>query len=565
MNPHRPYGRQAGCPAGRNDRRGLSLAVVAIYAACNIACSSGTGAPAGSSGPVLAPPDGLGLQPVLTPDFSAMGASVAEQMQDRYASLTGAVADGDATPARLASAYGEMGNLLLAARETGMAEAYYVNAQTLAPGDRRWSHLLGHVYRNQGPLAKAVPALEHALQLDPSGLATLVRLGDVHLARGQPAEAAPLFARALTLDPNSAAAWFGAGRAALALGAPTEAVRALQEALAREPGATAIHYPLAMAYRRLGDVEQAQAHLALQGGIEPRPFDPLVSEIEGQLKSAVMLDFRGEEALAAGNWAAAADYFDEALALSPDSPSLRHRLGTALWRMGDARGSEQQFERIIQTAPEYTEAYFNLAMLMAQSGRRDEAIAQLTTAVALKPGHFAARGALAAILGRAGRADEALTQYATALEMAPLHAPAALGYAMTLVLMKRYAEARDRLVDGMRTFPEDPGFTRALARLLAAAPDEGVHDAARALTLAESLLDQQQHSFAERLAVGETYAMALAGSGQYAVATAVQRDVRDTAEQTGESEEVIRRLTFNLTLYERGDPSRTPWTPAELP
>jgi len=78
-----------------------------------------------------------------------------------------------------------------------------------------------------------------------------------------------------------------------------------------------------------------------------------------------MLDSLGGQSLAAGNWATAADYFERALKLSPDSPSLRHRLATALFRMGDVRGAAEQFERIIRTTPAYREAYYNLALISA--------------------------------------------------------------------------------------------------------------------------------------------------------------------------------------------------------
>jgi hypothetical protein len=124
------------------------------------------------------------------------------------------------------------------------------------------------------------------------------------------------------------------------------------------------------------------------------------------------------------------------------------------------------------------------------------------------------------------------------------------------------------LTDGIATFPDEPRFRRALTRLLAAAPDDRVRNGRRALTMAEELLKQRQQSLEEGLAVGETYAMALAESGQYAVAAAVQRDVRATAQQAqqaGGSDDVVRRLTDNLNRYERGLPCRRPWTPEELP
>ena len=165
-----------------------------------------------------------------------------------------------------------------------------------------------------------------------------------------------------------------------------------------------------------------------------------------------------------------------------------------------------------------------------------------------------------------GRPGDALSHYTKALEMEPLSADAALGYAMTLALLERYAEARDRLTEGLRTFPDEPGFRRALARLFATAPDDRLRSGRRALTMAEQLLDERQPTLDEGVAVGETYAMALAESGQYTTAAGVQRDVLgSTAQRGGVADDVVRRLTENLGRYDREQPCRRPWTPGELP
>lgn len=543
-------------------RRPAALALAAVLAA---GCAGSAG-PDGGDGPTtLAPPAGLGLRSVIRPDFSAMGSAAAQQMRERYDALARTVDDGGATAGDLAAAYGAMGDLLLAARELETAEAYYRNAQTLAPGEWRWAHLLGHLYRNQGPLDEAVTFLEHAAEIAPRTLATLVRLGEVYLALGRPEAAAPRFEQALAVDRGSAAAWYGAGRAALARREDEAAVNALEEALALAPDANGIHYPLAMAYRRLGDAERARAHLGQQGDIEPRPDDPVLREIEARFESALLLDFRGGEALAAGNWAAAADFFDRALALEPDRANLRHRLGTALWRMGDARGAEAAFERIIETTPEYSEAYFNLAMIQAQTDRVAGAIETLRTVLARKPGYLGARVALARLVAVDGRPEEAQAEYAAALALAPLDASATLGAGMTLALLGRYAAAEAHLAEARQSFPNDRRFTRAIARLRAAAPDSGIRDAREALALAESLLEERQENLDESLAVGESYAMALAAVGQYATAAAVQQDVRRTAVQAGSEEAVLRRLGDNLRRYERGEAAAQPWTADELP
>ena len=69
------------------------------------------------------------------------------------------------------------------------------------------------------------------------------------------------------------------------------------------------------------------------------------------------------------------------------------------------------------------------------------------------------------------------------LRLNPAVSQASFGYAMGLVRLGRYHEARDRLERDVQSFPDQPGLAHALARLLAAAPDDRVRDGARAVRL----------------------------------------------------------------------------------
>jgi hypothetical protein len=107
----------------------------------------------------------------------------------------------------------------------------------------------------------------------------------------------------------------------------------------------------------------------------------------------------------------------------------------------------------------------------------------------------------------------------------------------------------------MKTFPDQPGFPHALARVLAAAPDDRVRDGARAVSLMNELLKSQQ-----TLAMAETMAMALAESGRFDDAAKWQQDAIRAASES-KREDLVRKLTVNLGLYQSGRPCRTPWTP----
>ena len=146
----------------------------------------------------------------------------------------------------------------------------------------------------QGEPAK--PSLRSSARcaLRPDDVATLVWLGDVHLDQGQPELAEPLFAKALVAPAALVAALFGLGRAALARREYARRGRQFEQALAVDPRASIVHYPLALAYRGLGDTARAEAHLRQRGGVEVGPPDPLMEELRGLLHSAVAYENRGD-------------------------------------------------------------------------------------------------------------------------------------------------------------------------------------------------------------------------------------------------------------------------------
>jgi tetratricopeptide (TPR) repeat protein len=508
---------------------------------------------------ILEPPSGLGLQPVALPDVSSMEAPVRRQMDAQLSSLRALIGRSGAPRSDLAGAYGETGELLMAASFLDAAEACFLNAQTLAPEDRRWPYYLGHVYKGKGPVEKSVSSFARALQLAPDDIPTMIWLGDADLSAGKADAADTLFAQALSRAPSDAAAWYGAGRAALAKRDYQRAVDQLGKALELDPGATKTHYSLAMAYRGLGDLTQADAHLAKQGDVVSRPVDPLMRDIDVLLESPEAYNVRGGAELDAGHWQAAAQDFRKGLELAPNDPSLRHRLGTALYQMGDAAGAMEQFEQVLRTSPEYVQSHFSLGVLLSEAGHNAEAIDHLSAALKYQPDHVAARVQLADILARTGRPGEAVEQYTRALASAPTNTDAAFGRAMALIRLHRYAEARDRLSEGLKAHPDEPMFLHALARLLAAAPDDQVRDGRRALALVDQLIKGQQ-----TIELAETTAMALAEVGRYSEAVSVQREALTAATNAGLSV-VERRIAGNLRLYESGRPCRTPFADDELP
>jgi hypothetical protein len=119
--------------------------------------------------------------------------------------------------------------------------------------------------------------------------------------------------------------------------------------------------------------------------------------------------------------------------------------------------------------------------------------------------------------------------------------------------LRRYPAARAWLEEALRSQPDQPELSHALARLYAAAPDAAVRDGRKALAIA-----QQLFKVARTTDVGETMAMAMAELGEFTEAVALQRDILTATEEGGLAAD-IGRIRANLRLYERRQPCRTPW------
>jgi tetratricopeptide (TPR) repeat protein len=486
--------------------------------------------------------------------MSGVEPSLQERIRTAYTSLTSARTARTASDTELGRAYGRVGKLLLAAELYDQAEPHLLNARALDPGELAWPYYLAHASRLRHHPDQAITYFEDVLRISPGHVPTLVWLGTLHADGGRADLAEPLLTKAVSLDPRSSAALFELGKAALAAGDPARAVTHLEAALAADPGADGVHYALAMAYRARGDEQRAASHVRLWRDERLYPVDPLMAEITSLLKTAVVYEIRGTQAMDDRKWSEAAALFREGLKIAPRDATLHQNLGTALYLGGDPQGAEAEFEEAARLLPGYARALFSLGILMEERGREQAAIDRFSQAVASDPTMLNARSSLADALRRSGKLDAAIAEYATVVKADPSASQARFGQAMALVRLRRYGEARVVLEEATRAHPEQPGLAHALARLLASAPDDAVRDGPRAMSIVQTL----ERTTGPTLTLVETAAMALAETGRFADAVARQRQAIVMATQAGRSD-LAARLSESLRRYESSMPSRTPW------
>lgn len=526
------------------------LVALAAACACAAACRPAEHRP--PSSPASAP---VAVPPVALPDISRAADAVQAQIREQHARMTSTVTPPDAPAGARAAAYGEMGKLFIATEFYAAAERCFLNARALAPGDMRWSYYLAHVARLANDPAKAAGLFEQTLAAQPDHVPSLVWLADIHLAQSQPGRAKPLLLKARTLAPREAAVMYGLGRVALEERDYAGATKELEAALALAPSATRVQYPLAMAYRGLGDTQSAEAHLRLRGEVDLPPADALMNDVRGLLKNAAAFETRGVQAMDARRWPDAVADLRKAVELAPDAAGTRLNLGTSLYMSGDVEGALEQYRVAVRLSPGLARAHFGIGVILETRRRDREAIEAFAAAVQHDPKYVEARFSLANALRRSGRVEESLSHYLEVLRINPAVSQAGFGYAMGLVRLGRYREARDRLERDVQSFPDQPGIAHALARLLAAAPDDQIRDGERAVRMVGELTKTQPRT----PVLIETMAMALAEVGRFEEAVKWQSEAMEAARGAGRTD-MAAQLAANLRLYQGRRPCRMPWT-----
>jgi tetratricopeptide (TPR) repeat protein len=311
-------------------------------------------------------------------------------------------------------------------------------------------------------------------------------------------------------DTFPALARQGLGDVALREGRYAAAAALFLDALTRVPEATALHYPLAMAYRGLGRLDEARTHLAQRGQGGIRVGDPMVDALQELVRGERGLVMQGRRAYESGQFAEAAAAFTRAVADAPASATARFNLGLATLQLGDTAAAIGHLQAAFALDPGDAQHGRELARLLLRSARQDEAVAVLRQVTAVDDN------------------DE----------------DSLVGLVLLLAGGARFGEAIALLDGSVRRHPHRLTSATTLARLLAVTPDAALRNGQRALDLAMTVYER-----AAEPAHAETVAMALAELGRCAEAlTWLRRGMAD-AERVGDGNEV-RRLTGELPRYE---------------
>ena len=484
------------------------------------------------------------LAAVHWPDLANLEETVRDQITQAQNSLAASAKNADTSDTTLSDAYANLGQLYHAYSLSDPARECYLNASTLAPGDFRWIYMLAKLDQQEGRFDDAIKRYRVAILLQADYIAIHVNLGNIFLELNRPDDAEKSFSSALRIDKDNPAAHYGLGQVAMSNRSYFEAVTHFEQTLAQVPGANRVHYSLAMAYRRLGNAEKAKAHLAQQGTVGVRVFDPMMDGLQELVTGERVYLSRGKVAFEARRYAEAATEFRKAVTAKPDSVTARINLGAALTQTGDLKGAAEQFEEAIRIEPSRANAHYNLAVILAGENKHELAINHLRSALKVEPNDLTARFLLAQELKRSGSLDEALSEYSRVVQAAPGNESALLEQVKLLYRKKQFKEALAGLEKSHDQYPQRGQTVLLLAYVLAASPQTDLRNGTRALELAERVYNSTrapEH--------GALVAVALAELGRCSEAAEWQRRMSAAAEQN-KNTDLLSKLRASLKAYE---------------
>ncbi|MEE2776411.1 MAG: tetratricopeptide repeat protein [Acidobacteriota bacterium] len=274
------------------------------------------------------------------------------------------------------------------------AEAIAVLEAGHLQGPRSFLLLSQAYYRNGNPeqavatlqeLADA--ALPRESEMADEVRAKLLLTHGLHLIGvSKHAQALLYLERAVALDPTNKVGWQNLGQALSAGGRRDEAKLAAERFheiadAEQEPSINQAQRDLedptgrelreAMQMLYAGDAEGAQARLLREVKLAPGDPRPLL-----YLSRVYLLDGRASEALEAA---------DSALAAAPENPDALYSVATAQMGLGQIAAAEAGLASLLAKTPDYTPAMNDLAVLLIQSGRGNEARPLLERVLQIRP------------------------------------------------------------------------------------------------------------------------------------------------------------------------------------
>ncbi|MGN6134437.1 MAG: tetratricopeptide repeat protein [Aureliella sp.] len=253
----------------------------------------------------------------------------------------------------------------------------------------------------------------------------------VHQA-GRLDEAERLYNEILQAFPECIDAWQLLGALMIQQKRYAQAIPLLEKAIECQPGAAGYHSNLALAYFHTDQLDRAvtcyQRSLALQ---------PHNMEAMCRLGAALLKLHRNSEA---------AHWLQRALELEPSNIGARVNAGTALYRISSHAEAQAHFECVLKNCPDQRQALAGLGQILLKDPKPSPRAVECWERLArIEPQNPAMHNNLATVLKNLKRWEEAEAACHRALELIDNYFPALCNLGLVLSATQRYDEARQVL------------------------------------------------------------------------------------------------------------------------
>jgi len=283
-----------------------------------------------------------------------------------------------------------------------------------------------------------------------------------------------LLKKALVKDPNNYQAWFDLGFALNRLARADESIAAYRKSVTAKPDVFESNLNLGLMLVRDNNPEaeqflraaatlkptehteegQARAWLALAHLLEnKKPEDAL----QAYRKASELTPNDPEPHLSAGllyerqkEFSAAEAEYKQALALDAHSTEAAIGLTNLYMKSGRLGDAEPLLRRLAAERTDEAGIHLQLGRVLDAEGKRDDAIAELQTALKLAPADAEAQRELADLYASAGKNDLAEGAYRALVAAQPKDAELHRGLGKALLLQKKFPEAQQEFLAALR-------------------------------------------------------------------------------------------------------------------
>jgi tetratricopeptide (TPR) repeat protein len=229
---------------------------------------------------------------------------------------------------------------------------------------------LGAALGEQGRMDEGLAAMRKSLSLSPHDEQNLAEMGRLLSSRGQVDKAIEYYQKAIALRPDLKEPYMGMASVLIRVGRFEEAEKCCRMAIELDGKWPEVYHMLGMILGQTGRTDEALEAFRLAAETYP-------GMASARLNMAKLYAARGE-------LDRAIDECRKSIAMEPYYAEY-DCLGELYARAGRLAEAEQAFREAARMAPEAAEVRYHLGVLLAQMGRRTEAVAEVKQAMMLDP------------------------------------------------------------------------------------------------------------------------------------------------------------------------------------